>query len=89
MESAMKRLLFLTSVAFFLVHWATDSAQRPSNTPATAPAGKPPDTVFIEELTWSEVRDMIKGGTTTVIVATDGTEQKGPHMVEGEHKFVR
>jgi creatinine amidohydrolase/Fe(II)-dependent formamide hydrolase-like protein len=25
---------------------------------------------------------------TTIIVGTAGTEQKGPHMVDGEHKFV-
>jgi creatinine amidohydrolase/Fe(II)-dependent formamide hydrolase-like protein len=66
----------------------TVSAQPPANAPATAPSGKAPDTVFIEELTWAEVRDLIKGGTTTVIVGTAGTEQKGPHMVDGEHKFV-
>ena len=56
--------------------------------PATAPSGKPPDTVLLEELTWAEVRDLIKAGTTTIIVGTAGTEQKGPHMVDGEHKFV-
>jgi creatinine amidohydrolase/Fe(II)-dependent formamide hydrolase-like protein len=67
---------------------AIASAQRPSTAPATAPGGKPPDTVLLEELTWAEVRDLIKNGTTTVIVGTAGTEQKGPHMVDGEHKFV-
>jgi creatinine amidohydrolase/Fe(II)-dependent formamide hydrolase-like protein len=64
------------------------SAQRPADAPATAPAGKPPDSVFIEDLTWAEVRDLIASGTTSVIVGTAGTEQKGPHMVDGEHKFV-
>src|SRR3954471_19011562 len=64
------------------------SAQRPTTAPATAPAGKPPDTVMLEELTWAEVRDLVKAGTTTIIVGTAGTEQKGPHMVDGEHKFV-
>ena len=64
------------------------SAQRPADAPATAPSGKPPDSVFIEELTWAEVRDLIAAGTTNVIIGTAGTEQKGPHMVDGEHKFV-
>ena len=64
------------------------AAQRPADAPATGPGGKPPDTVLIEELTWAEVRDFVAAGTTTVIVGTAGTEQKGPHMVEGEHKFV-
>ncbi|MGE3275545.1 MAG: creatininase family protein, partial [Vicinamibacterales bacterium] len=63
-------------------------AQRPADAPDTAPSGTPPDTVFLEELTWAEVRDLIKAGTTTVIVGTAGTEQKGPHMADGEHKFV-
>ena len=64
------------------------SAQRPADAPATAPSGKPPDSVFIEDLTWAEVRDLVAGGTTNVIIGTAGTEQKGPHMVDGEHKFV-
>ena len=47
-----------------------------------------PSTVFLEELTWTEVRDAIQAGTTTVIVSTAGTEQNGPHMVLGKHKFI-
>lgn len=47
-----------------------------------------PDTVFLEELTWTEVRELQRAGKTTVIIATAGTEQKGPHMVTGEHKYV-
>jgi creatinine amidohydrolase len=47
-----------------------------------------PDTVFIEELTWTEVRDAIKSGKTTVIFPTGGTEQNGPHMVLGKHNFI-
>ena len=63
-------------------------AQRPAGLPATGPGGQPPDTVFLEDLTWAEVRDLIQAGTTSVIIGTAGTEQKGPHMVDGEHKFV-
>lgn len=44
--------------------------------------------VFLEELTWTEVRDAIDSGTTTVIIPTAGTEQNGPHMVLGKHKFI-
>jgi hypothetical protein len=36
--------------------------------------------VYIEELTWTEIRDAIKAGKTTVILPTGGTEQNGPHM---------
>src|SRR5690349_6506346 len=51
-------------------------------------AQKPPDTVLLEELTWDELRDLIRAGKTTVIIPTAGTEQKGPHMVVGAHRVV-
>ncbi len=44
-----------------------------------------PDTVFLEELTWTEVRDAIRAGKTTIIVPAGGTEQSGPHMALGKH----
>ena len=44
-----------------------------------------PDTVFLEELTWTEVRDAIRAGKTTIIVPAGGTEQNGPHMALGKH----
>ena len=47
-----------------------------------------PDSVFLEEFTWVEVRDLIADGFTTIIIATGGTEQNGPHMVLGKHNFV-
>ncbi len=47
-----------------------------------------PDTVFLEELTWTEVRDAIASGKTTIIFPTGGTEQNGPHMVLGKHNFI-
>ena len=31
-------------------------------------AQPPPDTVFLEELTWTELRDLIGTGKTTIIV---------------------
>jgi len=55
---------------------------------SSAPAAELPDTVFIEELTWTEVRDAIKAGKTTVIFPTGGTEQNGAHMVLGKHNFI-
>ena len=82
----MKTLVTLPTLV--LLSLAGVSAQRPDNAPPTGPGGKPPDTVFLEDLTWAEARDLVKAGTTTVIIGTAGTEQKGPHMVDGEHKFV-
>ncbi|MFN8062487.1 MAG: creatininase family protein [Vicinamibacterales bacterium] len=82
------RLQFSRLCLVVLSAIVVSAAQRPADAPATAPAGRPPDTVRLEELTWAEVRDLIKAGTTSIIVGTAGTEQKGPHMVDGEHKFV-
>jgi len=47
-----------------------------------------PNTVFLENLTWVEVRDAIKAGKTTAIIPTGGTEQNGPHMVLGKHNIL-
>ncbi|MCI0436042.1 MAG: creatininase family protein [Gemmatimonadetes bacterium] len=46
------------------------------------------DSVWIEDLTWMEVRDAIAAGRTTVIVPTGGVEQNGPYLVTGKHNVV-
>jgi creatinine amidohydrolase/Fe(II)-dependent formamide hydrolase-like protein len=46
------------------------------------------DTVFIEEMTWMEVRDALKAGKDTVLVATGGVEQNGPYLATGKHNYV-
>jgi creatinine amidohydrolase/Fe(II)-dependent formamide hydrolase-like protein len=46
-----------------------------------------PDSVFLEELTWKELRDLVKSGKTTIIVPIGGTEQNGPHMALGKHNL--
>src|SRR4051812_15900765 len=46
------------------------------------------DSVFIEDLTWMEIRDLLKAGTDTVIVPTGGVEQNGPYLVTGKHNVV-
>src|SRR5271156_5050527 len=47
-----------------------------------------PDTLFLEELTWIEIRDQIAGGKIVAIVPTGGTEQNGPHMALGKHNII-
>ena len=79
---------FSSLTLLLFVSLTTVAAQRPADAPKTGPSGKPPDSVFIEDLTWAEARDLIAAGTSTVIIGTAGTEQKGPHLVDGEHKFV-
>lgn len=46
------------------------------------------NTVWLEEMTWMEVRDALAEGTTTVIVGTGGVEQNGPYVASGKHNFV-
>ncbi len=43
------------------------------------------DSVFVEDLTWTELRDVIQRGWTTIVLPTGGTEQNGPHMALGKH----
>jgi creatinine amidohydrolase/Fe(II)-dependent formamide hydrolase-like protein len=53
---------------------------------ATAEA-QPPDTVFLEDLTWTELRHAIQSGKTTVIIPIGGTEENGPQMALGKHNI--
>jgi creatinine amidohydrolase len=59
-----------------------------SPTSTQAPSVPRSDSVFLEELTWVEVRDAIANGKTTVIIPTGGTEQNGPHMALGKHNYL-
>jgi creatinine amidohydrolase len=47
-----------------------------------------PNTVWLEEMTWMDVRDALKAGKTTVIIATGGMEPNGPWLVTGKHNYV-
>lgn len=46
------------------------------------------DTVWLEEMTWLEVRDAMKAGKKTVVVPTGGVEQNGPYLALGKHNYV-
>lgn len=46
------------------------------------------DSVWLEELTWMEVRDALAAGTTTIIIPTGGIEQNGPYLALGKHNYV-
>jgi creatinine amidohydrolase len=41
--------------------------------------------VYLEDLTWTELRDAVASGSTTVIIPIGGTEQNGPAMALGKH----
>ncbi|MDP2054599.1 MAG: creatininase family protein [Acidobacteriota bacterium] len=62
-----------------------DNAYNCADAPNPLPA---PNTVWIEEMTWMDVRDALKAGTTTAIIATGGMEPNGPWLVTGKHNYV-
>jgi len=46
------------------------------------------DSVWSEDLTMLEVRDLIKGGKTTALILTGGIEENGPYLTTGKHNNV-
>ena len=49
---------------------------------------EPSDSVWIEDLTYMEVRDRIAAGATTAIVSTGGIEENGPFLATGKHNVI-
>ena len=52
---------------------------------AAAAHAQPAASVFLEELTWTELRAAIDAGKTTAIIPVGGTEQSGPAIALGKH----
>lgn len=46
------------------------------------------DSVWIEELTWMEVRDALAAGKKTAIIPTGGVEENGPWIATGKHTYI-
>jgi creatinine amidohydrolase len=63
-------------------------AANPYNCVDTPNQLRPPDTVWLEEMTWMDVRDAMKAGKTTIIIATGGIEPNGPWLALGKHNYV-
>ena len=64
---------------------AKETRDREAAVPRPVPAR---DSVWIEELTYLEVRDAIKAGKTTALVMAGSTEQNGPYMSAGKHQYA-
>jgi hypothetical protein len=56
-----------------------------ADTPNPIPA---PNTVWLEEMTWMDVRDALKAGKTTILIPTGGLEPNGPWLATGKHNYV-
>ena len=48
----------------------------------------PGNSLLIEDMTWTEVRDAIAAGKTTAIYYAASTEQNGPGVALGKHVFI-
>ncbi len=68
---------------------ADNERQRAIRAKQVAPNPLPvPDSVWIEELTYLDVRDRIAAGATTAIVPTGGVEENGPYLATGKHNVI-
>jgi creatinine amidohydrolase len=52
---------------------------------AWAQIGSVSGSVYMDEMTWMEINDRLKGGTTVLLIPTGGVQQAGPHMATGAH----
>jgi creatinine amidohydrolase/Fe(II)-dependent formamide hydrolase-like protein len=73
--------------------------QQPAVRPGSSPQAANPDpnmtrpiaahdTIFLEEMTWLEVRDAMRAGRRTGIVASGGVEMNGPYLALGKHNYI-
>src|SRR5262249_17289857 len=85
----MLRLLALPALLAGLL-LARPEKPHPLNPDPNGPRPIAADTncVWVEEMTWMEVRDALKAGKRTVIVPTGGVEQNGPYLATGKHNVV-
>jgi uncharacterized protein YbjT (DUF2867 family) len=83
----MSRAVTLSAIALLVSAFAA-TPDPVSPDPETPRPIEAVDTVFIEDMTWMEVRDALRDGKDTVIVATGGVEQNGPYLVTGKHNVV-
>ena len=65
-----------------------DCRDNPYNCADTANPLPAAATVWLEEMTWMDVRDAMKAGKTTVIISTGGIEPNGPWLALGKHNYV-
>ncbi len=51
-------------------------------------SGNNPHSVWMEDLTWVELKARIDAGAKSVILPTGGVEQNGPYIALGKHNWV-
>lgn len=73
---------------FSVAQQGVDRELRAKKMLATPNPLKPSDSLWIEELTYMEVRDRIADGYSTAIIPTGGIEENGPYLATGKHNVI-
>lgn len=93
----VRHLFYLTLLAVLVLSNPASAQRRGQDRPGsdgvhTDPESRRPiqmhHSVWIEDLTWLEVRDKIRGGMTTAIIPTGGIEQNGPFLTTDKHNII-
>jgi creatinine amidohydrolase len=100
----MRQVLVAFGASLALVAAVTTAQQRPAPDPRDMGGGRcaanpyncadaanplpAVNTVWLEEMTWMDVRDAMKAGKRTIIVPTGGVEPNGPWLALGKHNYV-
>ena len=79
---------FLTAGCFSEAQQGVDRQERARKMLATPNPIEASDSLWIEELTYMEVRDRIAEGYSTAIISTGGIEQNGPYLATGKHNVI-
>jgi len=94
----MKKLALITAISLCITTVGAQSRQTPEQRAAAEQKlqaelrmARPVDalnSVWIEELTWIEIRDALAAGKKTIIIPTGGIEQNGPYVAMGKHNVI-
>jgi creatinine amidohydrolase len=76
----------LALISGAMLHAQNSDGSRPLREYVNPPAIRPVDTVFMEDMTWLEIRNAMKAGKTTVILPAGGLEASGPFLVLDKHQ---
>ena len=80
--------VFLTTGCFSEAQQGVDRQERARKMLATPNPLEASDSLWIEELTYMEVRDRIAEGYSTAIISTGGIEENGPYLATGKHNVI-
>ena len=81
----MRGICSIAAIAIVLLTAVPDPVKPDPESPRPIEAF---DSVFLEDLTWMEIRDAMRAGKETVIIPTGGIEQNGPYLATGKHNTI-